>query len=63
MICSTKQSFYRLICVCMYTFSFRYEGPLGFYKGLKPNLMRVVPATAITFVVYEQVSHFLLRRQ
>jgi len=41
----------------------RYEGPLGFYKGLKPNLMRVVPATAITFVVYEQVSHFLLRRQ
>jgi len=40
----------------------RYEGVLGFYKGLKPNLMRVVPATAITFVVYEQVSHFLLRR-
>lgn len=37
----------------------RNEGLFGFYKGLKPNLMRVVPATAITFVVYEQVSHHL----
>ena len=39
----------------------RLEGPLGFYKGLKPNLMRVVPATAITFVTYEKVSGFLTR--
>ena len=41
----------------------RNEGLLGFYKGLKPNLMRVVPACAITFVVYEQVSHFFLQRR
>ncbi|CDK25473.1 unnamed protein product [Kuraishia capsulata CBS 1993] len=29
------------------------EGFTGFYKGVVPNLIRVVPATCITFVVYE----------
>ena len=38
------------------------EGLIGFYKGLTPNLLRVVPATMITFVVYENLSHFLLKR-
>ncbi|XP_023343345.1 mitochondrial folate transporter/carrier [Eurytemora carolleeae] len=38
------------------------EGLTGFYKGLIPNLLRVVPATMITFVVYENVSHHLLNR-
>ncbi|PNF25002.1 hypothetical protein B7P43_G07954, partial [Cryptotermes secundus] len=38
----------------------RYEGVLGFYKGLSANLIRVTPATMITFLVYEHVSHFLL---
>lgn len=40
--------------------TWRFEGIVGFYKGLLPNLLRVTPATAITFVVYEHVSHFLL---
>ena len=31
----------------------KLEGVKGFYKGLSPNLLRVVPATMITFVVYE----------
>merc|ERR1711953_709298 len=39
--------------------TFRNESIGGFYKGLYPNLLRVVPATAITFVVYEKVSQFL----
>jgi solute carrier family 25 folate transporter 32 len=39
--------------------SFRNESIRGFYKGLAPNLLRVVPATAITFVVYEKSVHFL----
>jgi len=39
---------------------FRYEGVLGFYKGLSANLIRVTPATMLTFLVYENVSHFLL---
>jgi len=42
--------------------TWRNEGVYGFYKGLKPNLIRVVPATAITFVVYEHVSSYLLGR-
>ena len=39
--------------------SIRFEGPRGFYKGLLPQLLRVTPATAITFVVYEKVFHHL----
>lgn len=32
------------------------EGALGFYKGMFPNLLRVVPSTCITFLVYENVK-------
>ncbi|XP_064597511.1 solute carrier family 25 member 32-like isoform X2 [Liolophura sinensis] len=35
--------------------TWRYEGVRGFYKGLVPNLLRVVPACCITFVVYENM--------
>ncbi|KAG2733705.1 hypothetical protein G9P44_003230 [Scheffersomyces stipitis] len=31
------------------------DGPRGFYKGLSANILRVVPATCVTFVVYETV--------
>lgn len=34
-----------------------YEGWRGFYKGLGTNLLRVTPATMITFLVYENVIH------
>jgi solute carrier family 25 (mitochondrial folate transporter), member 32 len=34
----------------------RNEGFLGFYKGMGPNLLRVVPSTCITFLVYENVK-------
>ncbi|KAJ8353777.1 hypothetical protein SKAU_G00213440 [Synaphobranchus kaupii] len=40
--------------------TWRNEGAIGFYKGMVPNLLRVTPACCITFVVYENVSHFLL---
>ncbi|XP_060756959.1 solute carrier family 25 member 32b [Neoarius graeffei] len=40
--------------------TWRNEGPRGFYKGIVPNLIRVTPASCITFVVYETVSSFLL---
>lgn len=42
--------------------NYRYEGWKGFYKGLSANLIRVTPATVITFVVYENVSRYLLNR-
>ncbi|XP_065183787.1 solute carrier family 25 member 32-like [Sycon ciliatum] len=40
--------------------TFASEGWRGFYKGLSPNLLRVTPATCITFLVYEKMSHALL---
>ncbi|XP_033640452.1 mitochondrial folate transporter/carrier-like [Asterias rubens] len=40
--------------------TFRRERFLGFYKGLVPNLLRVVPACCITFVVYEKVTSVLV---
>ncbi|XP_066584777.1 solute carrier family 25 member 32 [Prorops nasuta] len=39
--------------------TYRYESWRGFYKGLSVNLTRVTPATVITFIVYENVSHTL----
>lgn len=34
-------------------------GVLAFYRGIIPNLVRVLPATCITFVVYEKVTQEL----
>jgi solute carrier family 25 folate transporter 32 len=42
--------------------TYRNEGLLGFYKGLVPNVIRVTPATCITFVVYENVQYLLRQR-
>ncbi len=39
----------------------RKEGLAGFYKGLGPNLLRVMPSTWVTFLVYEK-SKVLLSR-
>lgn len=39
----------------------RAEGFLGFYKGLFPNLLRVVPSTCVTFLVYENTRWWLPR--
>ncbi|EFN53971.1 hypothetical protein CHLNCDRAFT_25287 [Chlorella variabilis] len=38
------------------------EGPGGFYKGLVPNVVRVMPQSAITFLVYESVMRLLERQ-
>lgn len=38
----------------------KFEGWRGYYKGLSVNLVKVTPATVLTFVVYEHVSHYLL---
>lgn len=40
--------------------TWRNEGAVGFYKGMVPNLIRVTPACCITFLVYENVSRFLM---
>ncbi|KAL2809015.1 mitochondrial carrier domain-containing protein [Aspergillus granulosus] len=35
------------------------EGAGGFYKGLGPNLFRVLPSTWVTFLVYENTRSYL----
>jgi len=37
----------------------RHEGFRGFYKGLIPNYLKVVPAISISFVTYEYCKKFL----
>ena len=37
----------------------QHEGVQGFYKGLVPNLVKVLPTTCITFIVYENVKRSL----
>lgn len=39
----------------------REEGWKGFYKGLGPSVVRVMPATWVTFLVYENVRFHLPR--
>ena len=37
----------------------KQEGLGGFYKGLGPNLLRVMPSTWVTFLVYEKTRSYL----
>ncbi|KAK1310352.1 hypothetical protein QJS10_CPA08g00152 [Acorus calamus] len=39
--------------------TFRFEGIRGFYRGMTSNLLKNVPASSITFVVYENVLSLL----
>ncbi|KAG6481324.1 hypothetical protein ZIOFF_057921 [Zingiber officinale] len=39
--------------------TFRNEGFSGFYKGLFPNLLKVVPSASITYLVYESMKKSL----
>ncbi|MCJ1288182.1 hypothetical protein MMC26_007537 [Xylographa opegraphella] len=39
----------------------KQEGISGFYKGLGPNFLRVVPSSCVTFLVYENTKTFLPR--
>jgi hypothetical protein len=38
------------------------EGAQGFYRGLGTNVVRVLPGTCVTFVVYENIAHLLRTR-
>ena len=39
--------------------TFQREGFRGFYKGLFPNLLKVVPSASITYMVYEAMKKSL----
>lgn len=38
------------------------EGVRGFYKGLVPNMLRVLPSTCVTFLVYENMRAMFIRK-
>jgi hypothetical protein len=31
------------------------EGIVGFYRGLVPNMLKVIPAVSISYLIYEDV--------
>ncbi|KAK4114449.1 mitochondrial carrier [Canariomyces notabilis] len=39
----------------------REEGVRGFYRGVMPGVVRVLPATWVTFLVYENVKYYMPR--
>ncbi|KAK0636227.1 mitochondrial carrier domain-containing protein [Bombardia bombarda] len=41
----------------------REEGFRGFYRGMVPGVVRVLPATWVTFLVYENVKYYLYRSE
>lgn len=39
--------------------TYKHEGFSGFYKGLFPNLLKVIPSASITYMVYETMKKSL----
>lgn len=39
----------------------RREGPRGLYKGVVPNVLRVMPSSALTLLVYEKLMQQMLK--
>jgi len=46
-----------IVDVCVKTV--RGEGWRGLFKGITPNLLKVVPAVSITYVVYDNTKRLL----
>ena len=46
---------YKGVLECIYV-TWKGEGVKGFYGGLVPNVLKVLPAAAITFVAYENIA-------
>ncbi|XP_063699343.1 mitochondrial ornithine transporter 1-like [Culicoides brevitarsis] len=41
---------------------FKKEGALALYNGLKPTVLRTIPATSVLFLVYEYTKKFLTQK-
>lgn len=39
----------------------RREGTRGLYKGIVPNIMRVLPSSALTLLIYEKLMQQMLK--
>ena len=44
-----------------HTFQWAHEGMGGFYRGLATNIVRVLPGTCVSLVVYENLAWLLKR--
>ena len=53
-----RPSPYRGVTECVVR-TWQREGIQGFYGGLIPNVLKVLPAAAITFVAYENIAKAL----
>ena len=40
------------------THIWRENGIIGFYAGIKPDLIRLIPSNAILFIVYESLKKY-----
>ena len=38
----------------------REEGPMGFYRGMLPNALKVMPNNAIRFAAYETLKNWFV---
>ena len=50
-----QTSTYRGAIDCVKT-TLRYEGINGFYKGLTPYMVHVIPNICIVFLIYQKIS-------
>ena len=48
-----------LLLFLLFIIILRNEGVLGFFRGVFPNALKVAPAAALTFLVYEECLKFL----
>ena len=59
-IYDVERSYHGLVDVVTQTM--KHEGLAGFYRGIGPNLLRVLPSTCVTFLVYETSRNFLAQK-
>ncbi|CAJ0578037.1 unnamed protein product, partial [Mesorhabditis spiculigera] len=52
MVCDAHQP---TTMVGQFKYIMRHEGPIGLYRGLAPNFLKVIPAVSISYAVYERV--------
>ena len=56
---STHRELYPRGAIDVIERTWRKESWRGFYRGLVPNLVKVVPAVSLSYITYEQVKKFL----
>ncbi|KAL3042093.1 hypothetical protein OYC64_020110 [Pagothenia borchgrevinki] len=53
---ATQQGGPQMTMSTLFRHIIKTEGPLGLYRGLAPNFMKVIPSVSISYVVYEYLK-------